>query len=803
MASSAPLVGVTPKAKRPRNSWFLQMTKVLGIYQFEIGYKNTRGNVSSYSKSKTSPKIPFGPPLKCEYYMKKNSDMEDYGVFNFTNKRRESAAFTESTMNNFNCGITEFSKKITSLIVEKKQKLLALYLSVLPHANGFVHHREESQDRNGFMLDGVGIQEKDLKINGGSLEDFLDFVEIAKASSTVIAQDEDPANPITQYFDRAQKNTGSNVSKPMKKSKVDVKNENEQKEIDDEEGLEKEYIKNYLGLAKIPLDNITVAPDLKSQLNTFRVRSIADSMKKYDPSISVLVVCPEEFNQAVNLNDVLSIKFHCIQKIHTLEAFHHLDKEGKFQKLLSHGDRKVACYVIKTKDSGLRHYGHLRPTAIESQFVKKIYPQELLHIFDSLSKEGGLNSAKVVERMSRLCRIGANEATSITKLCKWSPHAFTQLMKVVELYEKYETLDVKPNGHQGRLARGEKFPITNKLFNQLAKVDETYFLSVNEKVLSKNISLKYLVEEYETLIKVEKVTKVLSVLAGHKSYEQIKQEFPGKFETKHMKTFIGAEMKEGKILNENASRLEKYYSAVINEDSSSEENLLEFNEFQDLQELRAAGVFLQFDTVLLLLGQESKDACLDIIDHVLKSDRNKVAIIVFPTEPEYFKFMSYIRNKDTSLIKDFEAKPLIIGSESKGHQVLEENVKFGILLGKFDGLKTPIKTYQSSFGEMKSVIESISPPGRSTVVVADKLPLIKVHCAESTGKVAYYGSAADISNLKLLLAKEGNFLMCSAALSGQGENKCEEISIGFKENNPESVQKVDALEVFDFKKENL
>ena len=99
-----------------------------------------------------------------------------------------------------------------------------------------------------------------------------------------------------------------------------------------------------------------------------------------------------------------------------------------------------------------------------------------------------------------------------------------------------------------------------------------------------------------------------------------------------MKTFIGAEMKEGKVLNENASRLEKYYNAVINEDSSAGENILEFIEFEDLQELRAAGVFVNFDMVLLLLGQESQDTCLEIIDHVLKSEiRNKMAIIVFPS----------------------------------------------------------------------------------------------------------------------------------------------------------------------------
>ena len=803
MTSLPSCVGVSPKAKRPRVSWFLRVIKILDTYQFEIGYKNVRGEVSAYSKTKSAPKIPFGPPVKCEYFLRKSVDGETMGAFHFTNKRRESAVFYEPLMNCFNVegGVNDFSKKMTSMIMEKKQKLLAFYLSLLSHTRDFVHHREELQDKNGFMIDDDGIQERDLQINGGCLAEFEDFVEIAKSSSLVVENEDggvsgSNGNPLSKYFQQISKKSKNSISPPKKKTKADLRNENEQREIEDTVGLEQKYIKSYHGLAKIPLESISVAPELKLQVNMIRVRSIAESMKKYDPSLSVLVVCPENLNEEVNLTDVKAAKFHCIQKIHTLEAFRHLDKEGKFQNMFGHSDRKVTCYVIKIEASGLIQYGHLRPTSIENQFVKKIHPQHLLHIFNSLIDQGDLNAQKVVERMTKLCRIGANEATSISKLCTWSRGPFTELIRVVELFEKYETLDVTPGRHQGRLARGEKFHMTNQLFNQLAKLDENYFLSGCPKILSKQISLKCLVEEYGTLLSMDKVTRVLSVLAGHKTYEQIKQEFPGKFDLDQMKTFIGAEIKEGKILNENASRLEKYFDAVTREEPDSALNILEFHEFEGLQELKDENVFVKFDTVLLLLSQDNQDTCLEIADNICKSEAQyKSAIIIFPSEVSYFQFMSYIRGKDTSYLKHFEVKPLVISCEPQNRQVFEENAKFGVIFGIFDGFKTPIKLVQSSISDLKCVIESISPPGGSIMVVSERLPLVKVHNTELLGKVAYYGSKHEISRLKQLLSKDGNFQR-TMKRSGSDFARVEPKVVVI--TKVEDKVKADAQKVFDF-----
>ena len=765
--SRAPGLSDNPKSKRTRISWFLRVTTVEGVSQVTIGYKNTRGCVSSYTKSTAYPKIPFGPIAKSEYSQRKVEGGEVVGVFKFTNKSRETALLNEPFMNNLNSGndgnVDEFSKKITSMIIDKKQKLLAQYLSVLSQSSGFVHHRDEFHEKTGFLSDGTEIQERDFNSAGGSLSEFLLFTEVAKSSAVIVEKELllTKNNNITNYFKRSGSESSSH--KPIKKTRGELLDENENKEIEDLEGLEQEYRKSFIGLASIPLDNVSVAPGLKSEINIFKVQSIADSIKKqYDPSFAVLVVCPEDITEAVDLNDTSNRKFYCIQKIHTLEAFKSLDKDGKFESLVAHCDRTVVAFVVKTDNSAVVHYGHIRADAIESNFFKKFQPQQLLHIFRSLTEEGNENSFKAIDRMCKLCRVGPNEATSIRKLCKWSKDAFKELIKVLVIFEKYETLDVKASGHQSRVTRGEKMPVPNKLINKLSKVDENYFVDGCGKILEKKISLKSLVDGYEIVAGMKKVAAVLSVVAKHKSYETIQQQFPGKFELDKLEPFIGAEVKEGKM-NESASRLKKYYNAVVSDsDSPSPDiDMVEFKDFDDLKELKESGVFAKFDTILLVLGKlkkESAEVCLAIADLVINSPETyKSAIIVFPSEDLYFQFMWYIRGKDTSLIAKFDAETLLISCKSKKHQDIEENVSFGAMIGKNISFKFPIKRNQSNIANLKDVIESISPPGASRLLVSDMIPLMKIHSSELVGKVAYYGPPDEIFNFRHLLAKDESF----------------------------------------------
>ena len=75
-------------AKRPRNAWSLYVTNVISVFQVDIFYKNTKGDIAPFkspsSKKNASVKIPFGPPTQCEYRMKKGVG-GSVGEFKFSN----------------------------------------------------------------------------------------------------------------------------------------------------------------------------------------------------------------------------------------------------------------------------------------------------------------------------------------------------------------------------------------------------------------------------------------------------------------------------------------------------------------------------------------------------------------------------------------------------------------------------------------------------------------------------------------------------------------------------------------------
>ena len=184
---AGPRTGPGPSSRRPRNAWFLFVTKVEDDFDLHIGYKNTRGDVSELSCSPPNApvKVPFGTPTAVEYLWTEEGD-EGFGELQFTSRRREEKKRPVSQLNSFEGGITAFAKMITGLVVDKKESLLALFLSLLPYSKGFGLHLEELYTDDGLSMDGSGVTELELKRQGGSLEEFKDFALAAMESSTIV-----------------------------------------------------------------------------------------------------------------------------------------------------------------------------------------------------------------------------------------------------------------------------------------------------------------------------------------------------------------------------------------------------------------------------------------------------------------------------------------------------------------------------------------------------------------------------------------------------------------------------------------
>ena len=542
---------LTSKALRPMNAWFLFSSKIDGIYQYNIGYKNSRNVFGGYSTSPQNEvnKIPWGSPVKCEFLIKRSKENDIVKMFKFRNAKLQSVCF-DLVIFNMKVGgdMSEFSDKVISLCVEQKEKLLALYLTLASHSMGFNHHREFIHSEKGVRLDGEGPTLENILELGGSLREYEEFLIAIKDSAIDVSKN------TNIYEEMAKKRTNGQMKRKLfdelhktekKRSKLSVINENEKVEIDDPSGLEKTYMSSFLGSCRIPLENISIPKELEDYLSDSRVECLVSSMTaRFDPSLAVLVVAPVDDRQppVLEKGKVGDQKFLVVQKLHTFSAFVKLHENGEFIKLKGHSKGTVLCYVLNTNSSALIHYGNMRANEESNKLPRKTYPQDFLHVFDSLSKTGksSREAWKVVERMCKLSRIGLVETASVKKLCNLSADGFGCLMKMISMMELHKTLDCKTANATNK--KFEKLKLTNKIFNSLAKVPESYLLDNAESVVSKTMSIKSLTENFEEIAKIEKVHSVLAQFTGYRSISQLQVKYPEKFTPEILRKYVGADI---------------------------------------------------------------------------------------------------------------------------------------------------------------------------------------------------------------------------------------------------------------------
>ena len=745
--------------KRQRNAFFLYVCNILGTHELQVGYKTTKQIVHPLSllKKGAPVKVPFGPPTECRFEVKNRTSDEPVAEFVFKNKRNQSIALKDSILNSVEFHVNNFTRKITALVtVENKKSLLSLYLTLLNRTENFVHHRSGVHELRGFLINGDGITEQTLIDAGGSVEDFDEFVRFAIESA--------PVNIYKRFGEAwsevSQERKGSNKrkvvslpsdSQPTKKIKLSKSENlcnNEKEELEDEMGLEKAYQDSFCGIAHIPLDSITVCPQMQVKINPFRVEYIKSSMmKRYNPALSVIVVCPVDDSKKM---DVSRDKFYVVQKVKCLLAFKKLDATGDFVTKHGHQDRKVLAFVLSSNKAELMQYANLSENLITGQFANKTVAQDILHHFHCLTlKDSSVNALKVVERMGRLCSIRPEDCTAMERICKWSSEGFSTFMNVLGMFESYQTKDVKCAGLALRIAKGLKVNLSNVLLRLLGKCTEKYFVDNHHLVLDKTISLRELGENHQEQVEIDKALKVLSKIANYVPVETIQNLHPGMFDAQMMKNYLGAVYDE-KVKNQKAIQLEKYYEFVIS--NPTKDNFAKPVEFATDDEDWEGGLEGS-DIIVYNMNKMIKANVTSIINTVLGSAKEfHAALILFSSEAEHFDILSYLRgqNGSTSMMPNFEIVPLLFNKPiQKNLTKIVENIQFALLFGKFLVLKSPLLMHYSDPVQVVKVVEAICPSQARISFIADAgQDFVQIHNQDLEWSVKYYGAKADIEKFK-------------------------------------------------------
>ena len=139
-------------------------------------------------------------------------------------------------------GVNEFTQKCQLLVVEKRAKLLSLYLTLLVKKKGFMCHRPDLHREDGLPTDhhGAIVVAANLRKHEGSLEDFISFANAAKDNAPLVVEDRHEAPGKLQ----GRSSYPADKSKGRKSEGLanDIKSE-----LEDESGLEKSFSSSYLG----------------------------------------------------------------------------------------------------------------------------------------------------------------------------------------------------------------------------------------------------------------------------------------------------------------------------------------------------------------------------------------------------------------------------------------------------------------------------------------------------------------------------------------------------------------------------
>ena len=519
---------------RPRNCWFFVITQVEGTYEFNLGYKYADGTVSFFSTARRGAVIkpPWDSPTSCQLRIHKNDKGEDVEYFRFLIKSGENQNFKASQLNNLFAGENAFARKCTSMVIEKKHELLANYMTLLPSSAGYSHHRSAIHSDNGVRVDMTGVTEQDLVDNKGSLKDFLEFKALAEASAIVISETKFEAIAQISEKNGSKKRKNQHAENKVKKiSKSQASANVLEAEIKDADGVEKAYVNSYVGRADVKIENLSVSAKLCPRLNRWKVDGIANAMKlRFDPSKIQMTVAPEDPDN-FDRSNLANNKYVVVSGNHSLAALQKLDAKGEMRELVSLSDGAIPCYIVNTQSPTVLCYGNIRSNDLASKFVRPPRCEDLLFVYDNLKKllvKAG-EAFEAVTRYAKLLSMGADAITAIKKLCFWRQDSFDSLLSVIGLYEKYETTDAKYEGNTSRLLKGETLPIPKNLFLKLAKVDMTFFDENVAGIMTKEFSLKDLVENYRRFQENLKTVKVICLLSKYQSIENLRLQFPGKF----------------------------------------------------------------------------------------------------------------------------------------------------------------------------------------------------------------------------------------------------------------------------------
>ena len=254
---------------------------------------------------------------------------------------------------------------------------------------------------------------------------------------------------------------------------------------------------------------------------------------------------------------------------------------------------------------------------------------------------------------------------------------------------------------------------------------------------------------------------MLCKIADYQTFENLQRFHPGKFEEDILKEYVGAVYSD-KVKNAKSVELERYYNFVINSPSDScfDKSVVfkvvkQVHDVLDDLELLVSLDLIVFNIGMLDLSTGMSDLVpiKSLVDLIRDSNKAfNAAVFLFACELDYFRILSAVRkaNEDSEEGQnDIQIWPLIFNRYVQSNAMLQSNVQYGFIIGKFLVLKPPLFSQYSNVSMFSHVVASICPSGSRILSLAHpNNEIIQILNDDLYWKVTYCGDERGICLLK-------------------------------------------------------
>ena len=747
-AKNSVLNEVNAGSKRSRTGWMPIVCKIREEFQMRIIVQRYDGSKGLFTSAPPASKLrPSWKPVKnCRIFRETNKENMEVQKFSFLNMDDEENSWEVNRMLPMMFGASSFGQICSMLIVERKQKLLSMYITVTCKSASFITQdcrcEETGLKKEKIEVDEEGyFTEEDIITEGGTLVQLKEFQKAAIDSALLIGNSLQ-ANDQNDSFSIVNQNIQKPPSKMTKKERISA---NFQKEVSSESGIENHFVRSFIDFEVIHINNLKNSPDLYLQENHTKIENLIMSITQIpDPASYVLTVVPENIQKYENTceDERCKLNFYVVSGRHRLSAFKEIHKKEGLSNI-GLTDDSVPCFVCKTSSPILINYANIRSNDHKSKFVDTASLEDLILMFCGLLDKGiESDLCKII--VIRIChtrRVVAEDITALGKILDWPVEAVKILGDIVRKFQKYLTSDAEDSSAITSFKKGELNKMSKKQFRELSRCKSEFFIRNYSHVMDNTKSLKLFLLESEEFNKMEKIKSTISILAGNVAFSELESKHPEKLELKNLKSFAGAEV-YGKKENYQGKRLKEFVRKL--DDISSDKDALNFKDMENYSDIDISSVAA--NDIIIWTGKEIKSEwLLNLLKASMSPQRQYISnIIILPNEHclyDLYKIFEDIKRIDEQII----FKPIIFEkTRSKFlNGKVNENIVYSVLLGKPYISGNSLATFNRGTieSELKTVITKLCPPSCNIAYLSfDNKNFINILTAESKHAVTYFGS---------------------------------------------------------------